>query len=71
MATHIQKGPNMFYENRKADMTLGVRPTGTGHLTAHPHLHYHLELVWMYEGNSRAILDTVEHDMLDKNVILR
>jgi AraC-like DNA-binding protein len=60
----------MFYENRKADMTLGVRPTGTGHLTAHPHLHYHLELVWMYEGNSRAILDTVEHDMPEDSLFL-
>lgn len=70
MATHVQKGPNMFYENRKADMTLGVRPTGTGHLTAHPHLHYHLELVWMYEGNSRAILDMVEHDMPEDSLFL-
>lgn len=70
MATHTQKGPNMFYENRKTDMTLGVRPTGSGHLTAHPHLHYHLELVWMYEGNSRAILDTVEHDMPEDSLFL-
>lgn len=70
MAAHTKKGPNMFYENRKTDMTLGVRPAGTGHLTAHPHLHYHLELVWMYEGNSRAILDTVEHDMPEDSLFL-
>lgn len=50
----------MFYEKRKNDLFIATRHKN-GRLQCGAHLHYHLELVWMYEGSSTAYIDAVEY----------
>lgn len=51
----------MFYENRKNDISISDHPNRSGRLSPAPHLHYHLELVYLYEGNCGVSLDSAEH----------
>lgn len=52
----------MFYEKRKNDLLISLRHKN-GRLEWGSHLHYHLELVWLYEGDSTAYIDGVEHPL--------
>lgn len=60
----------MFYENRKNDISVSDHPNLSGRLSPRPHLHYHLELVYMYEGECRVSLDSVEYDIPTDAVFL-
>ena len=50
----------MFYEKRKNDIFITDR-NGNGRLQYRAHMHYHLELVYMYEGSSTVFIDSAEH----------
>ncbi len=60
----------MFYENRKNDISIGDSPNRTGRLSPRPHLHYHLELVYLYEGSCKASLDSVEYEVPGDSIVL-
>ncbi len=53
----------MFYENRKNDISINNHANRSARLGPRPHLHYHLELVYLYEGSCGVSLDSVEHDI--------
>ena len=60
----------MFYENRKNDISVSNHPNLTGRLSPSPHLHYHLELVYIYEGECRVSLDSAEHMISNDSIFL-
>lgn len=60
----------MFYENRKSDIAITDHPNRTGRLGAHPHLHYHLELVYLYEGECGVSLDSNEYTIPEDSIFL-
>lgn len=49
------------YENRIADFYYRDGMHGRPPLDCKPHLHYHIELVYMLEGSVRAIADSAEY----------
>lgn len=53
----------MFYENKSYDIM--VRPSlgEKGHLQCPLHLHYHVEIVYMKQGNSVAVVDGKEYPL--------
>ena len=59
----------MFYEKRKNDLFISLRHQN-GRLKCGAHLHYHLELVWLYEGDSTAYIDAVEHPLPCDSIFL-
>ena len=60
----------MFYENRKNDIFISNHPNRSGRLSPTPHLHYHLELVYVYEGDCDVSLDSAEHSIPSDSVFL-
>lgn len=50
----------MFYENKTDDISVRDSLSGKGHLQCPLHLHYHVEIVYMKEGNSTAVIDGQE-----------
>ena len=60
----------MFYEVRKNDLFCMNHSAGKGHLQCSPHIHYHLELVWLYEGPSQACVDSQIYELPEDSVFL-
>ena len=60
----------MFYENRKNDIFIVNHPNRSGRLSPTPHLHYHLEVVYLYEGDCGVSLDSTEHSIPSDSVFL-
>lgn len=50
----------MYYENKIYDISVR-KSFGSGHLQCPLHLHYHVEIVYMKEGNSVAVIDGQEY----------
>lgn len=59
----------MFYEKRKNDIFITDR-NGNGRLQYRAHMHYHLELVYLYEGSSMAFVDSAEHWIPNDSIFL-
>lgn len=59
----------MFYEKRKNDIFVSDRRNG-GKLAFDAHMHYHLELVYMYDGASVGYIDSVRHDIPCDSIFL-
>ena len=53
----------MYYENKNYDVMIRSSMGDTGHLQCPIHLHYHVEIVYMKEGNSVAIVDGQEYKL--------
>ena len=60
----------MYYENRVTEISVRPRPGGQIRLISSPHLHYHLELVYIYEGSSGVNLDSQEYNIPEDSVFL-
>lgn len=49
----------MFYENKGLSLTVGH-----GHnIAIDAHLHSHIELVYMFEGSTKVVVDSIEHTL--------
>lgn len=59
----------MFYEKRKNDIFIADRAIG-GRLGYKPHMHYHLELVYLYEGSSVGYIDSERHEIPKDSIFL-
>ena len=59
----------MFYEERKNDVVISNR-NGNGRLRYGAHMHYHLELVYLYRGASTAFIDSTEHPIPEDAIFL-
>lgn len=53
----------MFYENKTLEITVINGLNGTHTLQCPLHLHYHVEIVYMKEGNSTAVVDGCEYKL--------
>jgi AraC-like DNA-binding protein len=53
----------MYYENKIYDIHIRNSFGDEGHLQCPLHLHYHVEAVYMKEGNSVAVVDGREYDL--------
>ncbi|MBR7185754.1 MAG: AraC family transcriptional regulator [Clostridia bacterium] len=49
------------YENRSSDFYYRDRTNGGSRLQCKPHLHYHIELVYMLEGTTLAFADSTQY----------
>ena len=52
---------NVPYENRRADFYCRDDAGGTSRLACSAHLHIHIELFYLLEGQTRAYIDSSEH----------
>lgn len=53
----------MYYENKVDDISIRNSTSGKGHLQCPLHLHYHVEIVYMKEGSSTAVIDGQEYPL--------
>ena len=53
----------MFYENKIQDISVRHSLGESGHLQCPLHLHYHVEIVYMKEGSSVAVIDGKEYPL--------
>ena len=51
----------MYYENKNDDIYIRHSLSGKGRLQCPIHMHYHVEIVYMKEGNSVAVVDGQEY----------
>lgn len=51
----------IHYENRVGDFYYRDRTAGGSQLHCKPHLHYHIELVYLLEGQTRGFADSTEY----------
>lgn len=61
---------NFLYENRKDDIRVGTPLNRKGHLQCMPHLHRHLEMVYMVKGDSVGYADTVRAEIHSDDIFL-
>ena len=59
----------MFYEKRKNDIFICDRDSG-GRLACEAHMHYHMELVYLYEGSSVGYVDSERYEIPEDSVFL-
>lgn len=59
----------MFYEKRKNDIFICDRAY-SGRLACEAHMHYHLELVYMYGGDSVGYVDSERHEIPEDSLFL-
>lgn len=59
-----------IYENKKGDFSFRNATQGQCPLAFGAHLHYHLEMVYMLEGNTRCAVDTGEYVLSSGDVLL-
>lgn len=59
-----------IYENKKDDFSFRNATEGQCPLAFGAHLHYHLEMVYMLEGNTRCAVDTGEYVLSSGDVLL-
>ena len=59
----------MFYEKRKNDIFIADRVYG-GKLACEAHMHYHLELAYLYEGDSVGCVDSERYEIPEDSVFL-
>ena len=60
----------MYYENRNYDIYIRDQLDGKGHLGCRLHLHYHVEIVYMKEGNSVAVVDGQEYKLSTDSLLV-
>ena len=60
----------MFYENQNNDICINNQTDRSSRLDPRPHLHYHLELVYMHGGSCGVSLDSREYDIPDDSIFL-
>lgn len=53
----------MYYENKTIEISVCDHTEGKHHLQCPLHLHYHVEIVYMKEGRSTAVIDGREYDL--------
>lgn len=51
----------MYYENKIYEVNIADHTSGAYHLQCPLHLHYHVEIVYMKEGSSTAVVDGQEY----------
>ena len=60
----------MYYENKNYDVMIRSSMGDEGHLQCPIHLHYHVEVVYMKEGNSLAIVDGQEFKLSPDSLLV-
>lgn len=58
------------YENRTGNFYYRDRINGGSQLDCRPHLHYHIELVYMLEGRAQGYVDSTEYTIEANNVFI-
>ena len=61
---------SFLYEDRKDEIRIGTPANRKGRLQCVPHLHRHLEMVYMVEGNSVGYADTVHAEIHSEDIFL-
>lgn len=64
------KNTKSLYEKRKSDYTYRTDRGGRSALQCRPHMHYHLELVYMVKGSVRAFVDYEEFEIGEGDIFL-
>ncbi len=60
----------MYYENKPYDISIRNSLGDQGHLQCPLHLHYHVEVVYMKEGNSVAVVDGQEYKVTPDSLLV-
>ncbi len=63
-------GMNAWYENRKTDFTCRDMTQGKTPLKCRPHLHYHIELLYMLDGSVDAYIDSTHYTVEAGDVLI-
>ncbi len=64
------KSTRSLYEKRKSDYTYRTDGGGRVVLQCSPHMHYHLELVYMTKGSVKAFVDYEEYEINEGDIFL-